>query len=310
MATKQTGKQKKAAELAAKAKATAAAPKANVPETALVPSVKKGALSVDVGPMVLAGWAKAQADDEKGQQLINGAQARRKDLLSHVTLAIVKAAQADSEINLATVFGSDNKAKNFLNDQIRIALGISEVVTTANGKQRVVYASSVKKYFPQPGENKESPDYIRKNNFRSNFATQMTKCVQAACGITEKKIKAEFDKEAGTLLLTGPAVKEQFGQASVLLDERQTIKDGDKEIKLKAKPSFNAIAVKAGESHDKVAQKGKGEHRTTKLVTKDEAVKALSDQVVKLCEKIGQPNEAQIGYLEAMQSAIEKVLNG
>src|SRR5258706_13533157 len=78
-------------------------------EVALI-SVKSGALSTEIGPMIVSGLDKTFNDEQKAHQIIDGVNAKRYDLLAKATFAIMKAAKADDSIDLASTFSDDSKA--------------------------------------------------------------------------------------------------------------------------------------------------------------------------------------------------------
>ena len=269
--------------------------------------LNKNALSTDVGPMVLASLAKAEADDEKAAALKQEAGAKRYDALTNLTLACVKAAKADETINLAAIFGEDAKTKNLLFKQIRLATGLEEIKAFGKGEQQVmkqVTAASVEKYFPSKKDAKDSDEYRRKQTFRTNFTHQLTKSIQAACGIIDHKMEAKADKSSGTLLLTGPAVEKAFGTESVLLDEKQKVREGDKDVTLKVKPSFSAIANLGAQSHGKVTQQRSQSGNTSTPVDADTAVVSMCSEMVKLVNKLVKVTDKQKKALESVVNAI------
>lgn len=137
--------------------------------TNLVPTIKSGAISKDVGPLVIAGLAKAYEDEAKANALIDAVKSKRYDLLAMTTQAIVKAAKADDSIDLSAAFKDNKKAINMMNAQIGLALGFREVETTGEGdkaKSRLVYAKSVSKYFPTARDPKDAPATIQKSTLR------------------------------------------------------------------------------------------------------------------------------------------------
>lgn len=294
------------------------------PAKVVVPILKAGALSTDVGPFVVKNWHQANIDEDKAKELMASAASKRYDLLAQLTAAIVKAAKSDKTIDLtATVKGGPEgtKAMALLNDQLYLALGIKHVVTVGKGDKAVpklAYAPSVASFFPSASDDKSSIEAKRKATLRSNLSHSVKKCAMAALGIIERGINATVDKKAGTLLLSGPAIKKEFGQDKVHLNERQTI-DGKKEgekIELKQKPSFTAIADLAAKSHGKDLRRGTNTRGRggpagsgTTLIDPVKALEALASSVVKACEAIKQPNDKQIDALEKMQNAIEKVLD-
>lgn len=282
----------------------------------IIPSINKGALSTDVGPRVIVGLAKAYNDEQQAKQLLAGVDAKRYDLLGETTMAIVKAAKADKSIDLNVSFGADKVGKNRLGDQLRLALGISEVVTVGKGdtaKKKIAYATAVKDYFPQPGENKDSEIYKRKNTLRTNFSHILTKCTQTAAGILERGIDAKMDKKAGTLMLSGPEIKKQFGASSVHLNEKQVVQNGKTAVELTAKPSFTAIQAKAAERHGKVLHRGSNTRGVSAQLGEkglDGAVEAVCKSLVSIIAKLGDKiSDKSKAALEGARSALDKVLD-
>lgn len=283
------------------------------PVKALV-TVNKGALSLDVGPAVVAGLAKSYGDEAKAQELMQGVLAKRYDLLANTTQAIVKAAMADTSIDLSASFSGDKGKNNILNDQIGLALGIREVIEETdlggNVHKRLVYSKAVAKYFPQPKDVKDAPETVRKATLRSNFTHMVKKCAQAAAAIVEQGITVVKDKGTGTLQLTGPAIEKKFGQSSVLLDEKLTIGTGDAAIKLKEKPSFTAIAKMGAEAAGKTLETRKDSRVSSNAVDPETAIQSICNSLVQAVSKLtGPPSGKTKASLESVQSALSKVLN-
>jgi len=311
-----TGKQKaNAAKAAGKtgeegAKGTA---KVAVPGR-VVATVNAKALSVDVGPRVIAGLAQAYSDEAKAHDLMRGVQAKRYDLMASTTEAIVKAAKVDKTIDLTAVFAGDAKRMNTLNDQLGLALGVREVRSFENAQgvkqDRIVYAKAVAKFFPSPSDAKNSDEARRKGTLRSNFVHMLKKCTQAAVAIIERKIDMEVDKETGTLLLSGPAIRKQFGSDEVLLNEKQTVGEGDSAVKLIEKPSFTALAAAAGTDHGAAVKRGTNT-RSAKIGTNkpDALVLELAKGMIAALGKLKKENvtDKVREVLDSVQSAIDKV---
>jgi len=218
-----------------------------------VPKINAKAMSKDIGVALIRELAATDADTEKGKAMLAAAATKRYDLQSKLTMAIVKAASNESSIDLSHAFSDDKKAQGLLNNQLGIALGYREVATLPNGKATVQYVKDVYPYFPAPGEDRDTVEYKKKQTTRSGFLHRLKQCCMVANGIIADDTKAEIDKASGVLRLTGPAVKKQFGTSSVLLNEKQTVKDSKgTETKLTEKPSFTAIAARAAEAHGKV----------------------------------------------------------
>jgi hypothetical protein len=291
-----------------KVKVVATVPPAS---TALaVPKIAKGAISKDVGPLAIATLAKIGRDETAAKQVLLAVTQKTYDIQSRLTLAIVKAAKVDGSIVLANVFSDDTKARNHLFNQVGIALGYREIFEV-NGKQTVSYAASVKQYFPNAADqDKESPEAKAKATFRTNWVHRITQCVQVAQGIIERKMDAAIDKASGTLRLAGPEVKKQFGAPSVLLNERQSVTTGDTTVKLKAKPSFTAIASAAGAAHGHAVRTGSN-NRAAKIVANPAAaIEQMAGPFVACVQKLdaAKITGATKAALESVYNAIDKVL--
>lgn len=230
--------------------------KAEKPAADIV-KVDPKAMQVDIGPKVVALFDRSAQADATALDHIDRAKNLKYDAISTLTLAIINAAKADKGIDLSAAFSGDRKAMEKLNDQIGLAIGLKEIVTTVDGDkkvQRVVVAKSVAKYFPSAKDDKDSPEYKRKNTFRANFATQIKTCAQAAEGIIQTGVVVTMDNQAHTLKLSGPKVVEHFGQDNVLLNENASQKGDD--AKLKVKPSFAELRALGGEKHDAEVKRG------------------------------------------------------
>jgi hypothetical protein len=272
-----------------------------------VPVVNAKALSVDVGPRVIAGFMQNAETEQKANQMLAGVASKRYDLLAQMTQAIMKAARADKSIQLGAYFSGDNKLVNAENDKLGLALGFRKVVKTGEGdrvRERVVLHPDVAKLFPG-SEVKDTPEYKRRATVLSNFLHSLKKCAQAAEGMIQKDVKVAIDAKSGTLRISGPEVKKTFGQDSVLLNEKQTIGEGDKKKKLLAKPSFTAVADIGARAHNKV------------MITRKDSRTQSADPVLSfvsvcttLVQAIGKlgpkPDDRQVKALAAVQNAIEQ----
>lgn len=311
----QTGKQKAAA---AKAGATAkpaesgkeGEKKKKLGAPALpVPVIKAGAMSKDVGPRVALGMADMAKQEADANRVLAGLESKRYDLMTQLTQAIVKAANADKQIKLEAAFSGDTKQMNELNNALGIALGFREVKVIGD-VERVVTADALQDIWPRQGETaKNSELYQRKATVRSNFLHALKKCVQAAEGIRAKGLKMQADKATGTLRLSGPEIKSTFGADSVLLNEKQTVGEGDKAIKLKAKPSFTSIANMGAIAHGKVmktrVQSGVG-HAGSSGVDPVTAFVSVCKTLVQAIAKLGdKPDAKQVEALASVQNAID-----
>jgi hypothetical protein len=278
--------------------------------TALVPMIKTSALSADVGPRVTAmlwDWKRA---DMQGKELVRSGETRRREGLQLNTMAIAKAALADSSIDLASVFLPESDvARTKLYNQVWVALGYKHAVVVKD-KPRLDWTSGVKEIMNSP---KDDPEHKAKESVRTNLSSQLGKCIQGAIFLVENKVKVQEDKKSGTLQITGPAVQKHFGEASVLLNENQTVNLLDKrgnvigKKDLKARPSFTEIAKLGAEAHGKTFNK----RVDSRAVSKDpnDYVVQVCESLVAALEKSPTLNEAATKALSSLQSALETFLD-
>lgn len=287
----------------------------------VIPHLNAKAISKDVGPRVVRGLAKADQDIGQAEALMQAGKAAKANHLAELSIAIIKAAKVDTSIDLTTAVraNADKKEMGLLLDQLRLAIGVYEVqtVTTKSGeKPRLAYTDAVKDFFPAPGIDADSPEGIARNTLRSNFAHSLKKAAGVACGVIERNITAEMDKATGTLRLTGPEVQKQFGQKSVVLDEKKKVIPTDKKGKatsdpyeLKEIPSFTAIQRNAEADHGKVPRAPVTNNRTKQMTDPDKAFESVCESLVKMIEALkGKPTERQIKALASVHSAIDPLL--
>jgi hypothetical protein len=299
---KKAGRPKKAEALAlvktTKAKAE--------PSVALVPALKGSALSTEVGPRVANMMLDALRADAQSQELKKSGAAKRYDGLMLMTEAIAKAKRADDSIDLASVFlDAKDVSKARLYNQCYVAMGYKQPVTVKD-KARLEWTPGVADIMASKATD---PEHNRKESVRTALATQIGKCIQAAIYIVENKATVKADKASGTLQLSGPAIQKHFGEATVLLNEKQNIAVKDKkgnEIgrkELKAKPSFTEIAKLGAESHGKIMTKRPDSRAVTTDVNK--YMIDVCGSLVKALEKNPELNEEATTALESLASAIE-----
>jgi len=286
------------------------APKAAL-SVALVPMVKSTALSVDVGPLVAKMMLDASRADQQSVELRKSGEAKRYDGLMLMTEAIAKASKADDSIDLGSVFlDAKDVSKAKLYNQVYVALGYKAPVVVKD-KARLDWAPAVLDIM-KPGA--ADPEKKQKESIRTNLATQIGKCIQGAIFLVENKVKTKTDKATGTLEISGPAVQKHFGEASVLLNEKQNVQIKDRKGNvigskdLKAKPSFSEIARLGAESHGKVFTK----RVDSRAVATDpnKFFVGVCDSLVKALEKGPTLDDAATKALESLQSAIETFLEG
>lgn len=271
-----------------------------VKSVSLVPVIGAKAMQVDIGPMIVPILAKADVDVSSANQMLEQAKKKSYDALAHLTVGIVKAARNEKTISLNHVFSGDKASIRFLNDQLGVALGW-KVIEGEGDKRRTVWNPALSAYFPMPGEKVQAKD-----TFRSNFVKQVGKCAAAALHIIEKKLDAKVDTNAGTLRISGPAVAAQFGQASVVLDERKTVGTGDKKVELNAIPSFTALRNAAAQAHGAAVRQGSNT-RGAKVVTDPaQALVTIGESFVQALAKL-KPEHHTAAVKAAVQKAQDAI---
>jgi hypothetical protein len=296
------------------AKVAPKAPEAEkpTPGASLVPVLKSTALSLDIGPKVVAILADAARFAEESEELKRSAKEKDYEGLKLMTMGIVRAARADSSIDLSAVFGEAKDAgKVRLNNQLYFAMGYKAPMDVGKGKVRFTWTPNVAPFVE--AESDADPARVKKNTVRSNLAHLLTKCIHTAIHIVENKVEVKEDKKSGTLLLSGPTIKQHFGEASVLLNEKQNVQTLNRKGEvtgtkpLKAKPSYSEIARLGAEAHGK-----KFEKRVDSRAVGQDPHKHIADlcaSMVKALEKMPKPlNDVSRKALESAQSAIEAVL--
>jgi hypothetical protein len=235
------------------AKAATASTSKKTAEPKAVAFIAANALSTDVGAKAMEAFRISKNEDAKIAELSQENTKRKGETLKTLTLAFVKAATADKNIRLADCQSDTEKQVRALREKLEVAVGIRTVAQNADGTNKIELAPWTKEYLPQPGEDKESEDWRRKENFRTNFSAVLKKAMAAAHAISHKGIHASEDKATGALLISGPAVKERFGHDNILLNEKREIKEGDRKIELKKIPSFTELTRISAESVGKAA---------------------------------------------------------
>jgi hypothetical protein len=294
------------------AKGAANMPKGPKPAiAALVPMPKAGALSLDAG-LTAVKYIAALSDDERAiEQLEAGVASNRGKAQVILAYAIWKLAKNDASVNLAACTGTDKAEKNKLGKQVRLGLGMVHYTKTAGGKEVLVSTPDVAAIMDANGSDDDATRK-RKESIRTNFSTMLTKCEHVALHAIENDLKVSQD--GGFLRLTGPAVKDHFGEASVLLNEDQAQPKLDKRGKptkelreLTAKPSFKEIMRRVGKAHGKTEVT----RVTSRTVDPAKHLIDLCTSLVKALEKAKFPDpmpKALGDALESAYSALDKAI--
>jgi hypothetical protein len=293
--------------------------KAAAPAQELIPVLKSTALSLDVGPVVAKQFASAMADERQAKELAASTAVKRRDGLVITTQAIVKAAKAQKDFDLEDILSKSEQEKDACLARIWLALGFKHVIQVGEEgaqKPKMVWVPDVAQYVA-PNKKTDGDSVVKqKNSVRSNMSTLVKKCAVAALQIVEKGIETKVVD--GMLQISGPAVREQFGQTSVLLNENQTVQVKDKKgvatgetVKLKEKPSFQAIATRAAEAHGTVMA-SRVDSRKEIVADPEKEIVAMSKRYVTILEAIKKLNKeltAEVkAALESAYNAIDDLL--
>lgn len=285
-------------------KATAKPVKEMLPAT-----VKPSAIQAGVGIEVLQMLAQAEANESQINQLRQqnldlvgtGTGSGRGRAQVKLAMGIYSAAIADETIrnDLPKTY-QGRKETQYLNKRLRIALGMAK----ADG----VETDEARSYqYKVDGD--DPATLARKESIRANFATMLRKATQVALKALDDGFKLEVDKASGLLRITdakkgGGAVKQQFGETSVLLNEKQSVPIVDKkgqivgEKPLKVKPSFSEVLRTAGTKYGKtVIPRG---NTPGKTVSTNEHIVTVCGDLVKMIEKL--PEEIPEPVRKAMES--------
>ena len=233
------------------------------PSTALA-YVNPKALSADVGEKAVMAWKATKEMEDQISDLEAQTNKTKGAALKMLTLAFVKAATVDKSIKLEDIYLEKSEKLRDLRQRCEVVVGIKVARKGEDGVERYEMAPWTKDVLPQPKEDKNLPGFQAKENFRSNFAAAMTKCIKAADALVLKGIQADEDKATGVLMLSGKAVKEHFDVDKVALNEKREVVDNGKQVKLAKIPSFTELARIGAEARNK------------KIPTRGETAKAIN----------------------------------
>jgi hypothetical protein len=213
--------------------------------------VNPKALALDVGEKAVMAWKNSKDVEAQIADLTDENTKKKGAALKMLTLAFAKAASIDKNIRLEDIYLEKSEKLRDLRQRCEVVVGIKVAKRGEDGVERYEMAPWTKDVLPQPKEDKNQPGFQAKENFRSNFAAAMTKCIKAADALVLKNITAEEDKVTGALMLTGKAVKEHFNVDKVSLNEKREVVDNGKEVKLAKIPSFTELARIGAEARNK-----------------------------------------------------------
>lgn len=239
-------------------------PKAKARE--LVP-VSAKAIQAGVGLEALRMVAQASQNESMIKQLradnyaMLGAPGSQRGKAQVITaMGVYSAALADETIRQdlpkTWLDAKKNKADlNYLYARLRVALGMEDLKGRKTEEVHLLWDDI---------EGDSEAEAKRKESVRTKFAAILNKAAKVALDALDNGIELKVDKSTGFLQITdgkkgSGAVKQRYGQASVLLNEDQNVKVLDKKgqvtdkvIKLKALPSFSEQIREAGKAHNVV----------------------------------------------------------
>ena len=249
--------------------------------------VNPNALSTDVGEKAVMTLKSVKDVDQKIADMADENSRKKGQTLAKLTEAFVKAAVNDKTIVLRNIHSETGAEQKTLRQKLDVAIGIKIVSRGEDGTERFNLAPWTKDVFVQPGEQKDTPEWRAKENFRTNWATSVTKCIKAAHAIVAKHMNASVDKLTGTLLVEGKAVKEHFNVDKIALNEKRDVEtEPGKTVKLAKIPSFTELARISSELEGKTL-KTRVDSRAKEINSLNEsdvltAVKSITTTIGKL----------------------------
>lgn len=276
--------------------------------------VAANALSLDVGEKAVVAFKGIKDNMNEIADLEEANATSRRQTLRDLTLAFAKAAQNDKTIDLELVYSDTKSDVEKLFQKLRVAIGITVATRGEDGLDTFKLAPWTKDYFPQPGEDAKKDEAVKaKENFRSNFATQMKKAAQAAYSVVTEGIKLTTNKE-GNLLISGKAVQQHFKQDEVILDDKRKITVGDKIVELAKKPSFTELGqigaakrgVIIGKGKDAKAQKAA--QAGAKPMTEADVISACNSLIMTI-GKLSDFGDALGTALDNLRDAIDSAID-
>jgi len=233
--------------------------------------------------------ARAKGPTPDGQAIIKMVEGngKRYEALAWITLVITRKAESDEAIDLEKAFDESKKGKNAFYDQLRVALGVFE-----EGERGGRFVPT-----------EASAEFFSNHTKRTNFASMLKKCAQAAAGLIDMNAEVVMDNRKGTLVISGSAVARQFGKSKVTLDERW--QEG-----LTQKPSFTAIGAVAAEKRGKVAMRGSNTRGVRAVVSSDSDLEHHCRMLIQSLERCrGKPSRRQVSALRPVKLAIERIIS-
>jgi hypothetical protein len=272
------------------------------------PYINPKALATDVGEKAVMAWKATKDVEDQIADLEDQNNRQKGHALKILTVAFAKAASIDKSIRLEDIYLEKSEKLRDLRQKCEVVVGIKVAKTGEDGVVRYEMAPWTKDVLPQPKEDKNLPGFQAKENFRSNFAAAMTKCIKAADALVLKGIQAEEDKATGHLMLTGKAVKEHFDVDKVSLNEKREVTDNGKVVKLAKIPSFTELArIGAAARNKSIPTRAQSAKEVNPLNEKDviSAVQSITTALSKL-KNFGDELATAI---EALVEAGEEALN-
>lgn len=270
----------------------------------VVPHINPKAIQKDLGPQIarmFAGVEEAKSEVERLRKEIGD---KNYAAIAKLTMGVYNVAKIDNNVALADHFSEDSKRKLVLNESLYLAMGFKEVIKVGGGNKvdRVVWSRNLADLLPQHGEAPDTPEYERKNTFRTNLSKQLNKAIGAALDLHKRHIVAK--EEGGTLLISGPEVQKQFGAPQVALNERinQGVAGSDgKASKLKEKPSFTALYNNAAKSEGHAVRSGSNDRTNKVLTDPSAAIVEVGTILLNALSRVAEPDKITKPAMETLE---------
>jgi len=277
----------------------------------IVPPSK--ALSLDVGPAIVEAYNKFVTLGNEAKSLLDNAVYNRGEAHALGIPAVINIFKNTAKIDPADVFEDARapKAKQTF-DAVKIGLDLLRVDDDNN----VIDNPDLARYFTPRGAEmkklgKDSEAFKARKRFTSNFQTFLKDLCQEAVGLMEIKANVKLDNDTKQLMISGPKVKEIFGENRVTLDGRREYTEGKRKVKLAVKPSFVAVRDIAAQAHGATLRHN-APARTSSLspqVLDDESVGRLVNSMIEVINRLeGKFSDEMRKHFRSLQSTLEHVL--
>jgi hypothetical protein len=276
---------------------------------AILPPAK--AMSVETGPKLVAAYQKFFSLGNEAKELLDEAMYSRGEAHAIGIPAIIQALKNMPKLSPSDAFrdAREPETKRFY-DTLKLATGV--LVTDKDGT--LVDNPVLAKYFTPRGAEmkkigKDSEEFKTRKKFTSNFQTFFKDLTQEGVGVLT--LKATYKLEPGNVLsISGPKVKEQFGENRVRIDGRREYVDGKRKVKLEVKPSYSAVRDVAAQAYGATLRHNAPARSTgAPIIMNDESFGRMVNGMIESINRLeGKLSDAMRTHLKSLQSTIAKVM--